>query len=411
MPSPCSDLRNISAAMSGLLVIAVIVAAPAPAQTWRVLHNFTGETDGGFPVAGLTIDAAGNLFGTASTGGNSSCVPGCGTVFRLQHRGSGWEYSVIYSFSGSDGENPQARVIIGPDGSLYGTTVHGGSSNAGVVFKLQPPPTVCKAVLCAWQETVLYSFRGGSDGENPMYGDLVFDQAGNLYGTTYGGGGHGRGTVYELSSSGGQWTETVLYSFAGDNDGQYPTAGVIFDSAGNLYGTALNGGSYNGGTLYKLTHSMSGWTESTVYSFDPGGISGYQPVGGLVIDLRGNLYGTTETGGVDGGGGNPAGTAYELVVSGGGWSFNLLYTFTGTGGSFAKPTLDSSGNVLGTLFAGNVEVFRLSPSNGQWTLTGFTGSVGANPVGNVIFDAAGSLYSTTYSAGRYGAGVAFQLTP
>jgi len=135
-----------------------------------------------------------------------------------------------------------------------------------------------------------------------MYGDLVFDQAGNIYGTTYGGGSSGNGTVFELSPSNGGWTENVLYSFRGNNDGALPTAGVLFDNAGNLYGTTVAGGINEGGTVYELTHSVSGWTETILYDFNEAGPSGYYPFGGLIFDSSGNLYGTTSLGGVNGGG-------------------------------------------------------------------------------------------------------------
>src|ERR1035438_2492489 len=180
------------------LVLAVvgataIVGVPAArAQTLTVLHNFANGADGGEPSAGLSMDRAGNLYGTASTGGNTSACtypnpPGCGTVFKLSREGSGWVFTTLYTFSGPDGARPMARVIIGPDGSLYGTTSSGGTGpcsygsapGCGTVFNLRPPAAACKSALCPWTETVLYSFQGFTDGAEPTFGDLVFDGAGN----------------------------------------------------------------------------------------------------------------------------------------------------------------------------------------------------------------------------------------
>ena len=176
-----------------VLLLVLLTPQPAQAQTFKVIYNFTGGQDGGAPGAGLTMDRAGNLYGTATGGGSS----GNGTVFKLSHKGSGkgsgWVLAPLYSFQGgNDGATPIARVIFGPDGSLYGTTTYGGIQGCrfgydtcGTVFKLQPPPVACKTALCPWTETVLYRFTGGSDGGHPQNGDLLFDQSGTLYGTTY----------------------------------------------------------------------------------------------------------------------------------------------------------------------------------------------------------------------------------
>lgn len=234
------------------------------------------------------------MYGTAVAGGMQACPGyGCGTVFKLSHRSSGWVFDPLYSFeAGNDGDHPQARVIFGPDGRLYGTT--SDPSPFGAVFNLRPPPTACKTALCPWTHTVLHLFAG-SDGWGPT-GDLVFDLAGNLYGTTFEGGSHGQGAVYELTPSNGGWTESVLYSFMGGTDGENTNAGVIFDKFGNLYGTTTYGGMYNCGnqgcgTVYELTPSGSGWTKTILYNFQ-GRSDGDFP-GGLVFDDSGNLYGTT----------------------------------------------------------------------------------------------------------------------
>ncbi len=198
------------------------VGQPMHAQTWTWLHSFTGP-DGSAPQAGVTMDAAGNLYGTTSEGGAHNQ----GTVFKLTRRGSSWTLTTLYSFSGPDGSAPYARVLLGPDGSLYGTTYYGGSAGYGTVYRLQPPAGFCRSVQCSWTETVLYSFQGGGGGEYPVYGDLAFDQEGNIYGTAAGGSGGGNcqggcGVVYKLTRSGGSWTFGVLYPFQGGDDGLDP---------------------------------------------------------------------------------------------------------------------------------------------------------------------------------------------
>jgi uncharacterized repeat protein (TIGR03803 family) len=399
------------AGMAGLLIL--LTASPAPAQTFTVLHNFTGP-DGMQPTAGLTMDRTGNLYGTASLGGYTGghCYNGCGIVFKLTHQGSGWTLDPLHTFIGTDGALPQARVIFGPDGNLYGTTTYGGIPGYGTIFRLQPPANACKTSLCPWRETVLYSFLGGNDGEYPQYGDLVFDQAGNIYGTTWGGGSHegfcteyGCGTVFELSPSNGGWAESVLYRFQGNNDGEAPYAGVVFDTAGNIYGTTLVGGTGGEGTVYELTPSASGWTETILYNFGDG-LDGGQPYGALIFDQSGNLYGTTSMGGSQGGG-----TVYQLTPSNGGWNFNALYSFNAYMGPLATLAMDASGRLYGTILIGSPEVFQLTLSNGQWTQTGFNGSAGDYPFGNLIFDASGNLYSTANEGGTEGKGVVFEITP
>src|SRR5208337_710351 len=223
----------VTVSLACTMLFAVVVAPPAAhAQTLATLYNFTGRGDGGYPVAGLAMDRLGNLYGTTSYGGNTGGSPcyggGCGTVFKLERMGSSWMLVRLYAFSGPDGYVPQTRVIFGPDGNLYGTTSYGGQSDAGVIFRLQPPATACKTALCPWRETVLYSF-GGSDGANPTYGDLAFDRVGNIYGTTPAGGDPicKCGVVYELSPSNGGWIETVLHTFRDlKGEGAAPYGGV-----------------------------------------------------------------------------------------------------------------------------------------------------------------------------------------
>jgi len=415
MPRTHGPFQRIAVAVLrmtfAMLVSALLLFATLQlqAQTFTVLHNFTGP-EGDYPYAGLTMDRAGNLYGTAGNGGNTEgqcSTSGCGTVFELKHEGSGWILDPLYAFSGPDGNSPQARVIIGPDGNLYGTTTYGGTANAGTVFKLSPPPSACKIALCPWRETVLYSFQGGSDGEQPQSGDLLFDQQGDIYGTTpYGGTGSGCfancGVVYKLTPSNGAWTESVLYRFQGGNDGAFPFAGLIFDTAGNLYGTAEFGGTGFYGVVYKLSPSESGWTESVIYAFgdDPS-----QPYGGLISDQSGNLYGVTSTMTTE----NTV--VYELTPTDGAWSYQQLYSFPAYVGSVAKLTMDAAGRLYGTILLGGPEVFQLTFSNGQWTQTGFTGSAGDYPFGSVVLDASGNVYSTANQGGTFDKGVVFEITP
>jgi uncharacterized repeat protein (TIGR03803 family) len=274
--------------------------------TWSasVLHAFTGSWDGASPQGGITFGEAGQIYGTTTSAG----LNGHGTVFSLgQTSALNWYELVLHAFAGGDdGGSPSfGTLTIDASGNLYGATVYGGSRGYGTVFELTP-----SRVKSGWTETVLYSFTGGADGAEPWSG-VAFDAAGNLYGTTtFGGvgGGNGGGVVFRLAPNGdGTWTESVLHAFQGSNDGLNPSGGLTFDSAGNLYGTTQNGGS-GGGTIFKLQPSGGGqWTETILYSFD---YSGVNPFGGVALDNAGNLYGTTVYGGKFG---DHGGVAYELT--------------------------------------------------------------------------------------------------
>ena len=404
--------RAATAAAIAIVFALTALAEEAQAQTFKVIHTFTGGGDGANPYAGLTMDQAGNLYGTASVGGG-----GNGAVFRLSKKGSGWVFTPLYSFQGPpDGATPQARVVFGPDGILYGTTSFGGAcGGCGRVFSLKPYPTACTTALCGWQETVLYNFQGGSDGMNPALGDLIFDQAGNLYGTTSRGGHYGYGTVFELVPSQGGWTEKVLYSFTGGGDGSQPFAGLVLDKAGNLYGTTAYGGTYGWGTVYELTPSGSGWTVNVLHTFQ-GGNDGRYAFGGLIFDQSGNLYGDNWYAGQYVGG-----TVFKLAPSNGSWTYSVVYSLSGSGyrGPAASLVMGGAGNLYGTTLNdgpyGSGNVFRLAPSGGGWTYTSlydFTGgNDGGEPICNVTFDANGNLYGTTYYGGAYGYGVVWEITP
>ena len=405
-------IASIAASVIVLGVAVLIFSQAAQAQTLTVLHNFTGGADGGGPV-GLVIDRAGSLYGTTSLGGfmGSGCDGGCGTVFKLSQRNSSWIFSPLYSFQGGrDGTMPGAPVALGPNGSLYGTTTASGTQNGGTVFNLQPPLSACKTTLCPWLETVLYRFtgrEGNGDGFSPSWGSLVFDRAGNIYGTTLAGGASDKGTVFQLAHSSGGWTESVLYSFTGQADGANPGGGLVLDSASNLYGTTYNGAD-EGGSAYELTPSGTGWIENTLHDFYPG--PGQNPVAGMVFDQAGNLYGTT----------SERNTAFELSPLASGWMFATLYQF------FALETpnrgalvFDAAGNLYGATANGGTygygTVYKLSPSSNGWTATelySFTGgSDGRDPSSGVVLDANDNIYGTTGEGGTYGQGTVYEITP
>ncbi len=423
-----TGLPAATTALAIIFLLAGVASQPAQAQTFHVLHTFNGGTDGEQPEAGLTMDRAGNLYGTAQLGGIAYDGNGYGTVFQLKHRGSGWIFAPLYSFTGGDdGIYPIARVILGPNGTLYGTTYEGGAGcspvDCGTVFNVRPRPTPCPSVLCPWTESVVYNFHNSPDGANPFSGDLIFDQAGNIYGTTYGGGNQ-NGVVYELTPSGSGWTESILYAFSSSgDDGANPFSGVIFDNAGNLYGTTFAGGSSGYGAVYQLVPSHGGWTENVLYSFQPGN-DGSGPSAGLIFDASGNLYGATAIGGSGGGG-----TVFKLTPSGGSWTYSTLYNFAGTCcecGPRATLVMDGAGNLYGTTACdGRFQfgsIFKLTPTpQPPWTYTSlhdFTDfEDGANPTSNVLLDASGNLYGTASGGGDFncglgnGCGVVWEITP
>ncbi|MGB9255163.1 MAG: choice-of-anchor tandem repeat GloVer-containing protein [Candidatus Korobacteraceae bacterium] len=399
--------KNYGAAIAQIAACLALffAAVTAQTQTLTVLHTFTGGADGYEPYAGVTLDQQGRIYGTTIQGG----LHDDGVVFRLAREGQRWALSPIYSFGSQkdDGVNPVSRVVFGPGGLLYGTTSSGGSGRGGTVFSLKPPATACKAALCPWVETILYNFTGGADGGDPLYGDLSFDQAGNIYGTTAGGGSSGEGVVFKLARSGSGWTESVLWNFTGGSDGGLPVSGVIFDSAGNLYGTT---GNFPPGTVYELSPTQSGWSETTLYSFTSHTGAGS---GGLIMDAHGNLFGIT--GGLDGGNG----AAYELMPQNGSWSFTLLQNFGNEYlGTLAAPTFDSHGSLYGPVptiggeFTG--EIFQLTPSGDQWIYRSFytfNGSTSGVPLGAVTFDASGNMYGTGIAGGSDDDGTVWEITP
>jgi uncharacterized repeat protein (TIGR03803 family) len=409
-----------------------------------VLYNFTGGADGGEPQVGVIRDAEGNLYGTTLVGGTGDCPFGCGVVFKLNASGqqsvlhtftggadgaNGYadpglirdaegnlygatsngggpasagvvfeldpagQESVLYTFpGGSDGANPHSGVTGDGKGNLFGTTYSGGPASAGVVYQVD----------AMGHETILYRFTGGADGKNPTAG-VIPDSAGNLYGTTvYGGIGYG--VVYRVNAAG---NETVLHAFTGGADGAYPYAGVIRDSEGNLYGTASAGGQANAGVVYKVDPAG----DETVLYFFTGGPDGSGPQAGVIRDMAGNLYGTTVYGGASG-----DGVVYELHANG---LETVLHSFiSGPDGAnpYAGLTGDASGNLYGTTYFGGPSnagvVYKVNLATKHETvLYIFSGANGANPESGVIIDSAGNLYGTTVNGGAANAGEVYELNP
>jgi hypothetical protein len=392
-------LRSAIGPMSFLVAVLALIAPASAEWKEKVLYSFEGDTDGATPAGGVVFDKAGNLYGATTDGGSNNCpgIAQCGTVFQLlppAKKGGAWTQNQLYIFKGknsNDGETPAGGVIFDQARNLYGTTAYGGSGDCvllgtavgcGVVFQMKPPRTKGGA----WTETVLYSFQGGKDGYLPQ-GNLTFDSAGNLYGATLYGGGYGScnapyykycGTVFELSppkTKGGKWKEKVLYSFKSGTDGANPNGGLALDSKGAIYGTTYFGGS--------------------------------------------------EKGECDGGvGGTGCGTVFELkppANKGDAWTEEDLLRFHGQDG--ANPSsgviFGQNGHLYGTVSAGatdgNGAVFELaaqSEDNGPWEETLLhrfsDGNDGTSPRGALIFDAIGDLYGTALGGSTH-YGVVFRL--
>ena len=411
--------RNLRA-LSVILAFAMLTAYSMQAQNFSVLHYFTGGTDGASPYAAVTVARAGVLYGTAESGG----AHGVGTVFKLTQVNSNWVFSPLYEFTGvSGGSFPYGGVVVGPNGALYGTTF-GGSVNGpyGTVFELTPPPTFCRSITCYWNENVLHTYTG-PDGSGPQTENLVFDSSGNIYGTTGGGGLYNSGTAFQLTpSGGGGYTESILHSFGNGTDGRDPLAGIVFDTAGNIYGTTERGGTGSPqdchgscGTVYQLMPSNGGWVENILVNFDV--TNGQTPYGNLIIDSSGDLYGTTASGGQNGGG-----IVFKLAPSGGGFTYSVLYSF-GSCGSRGGLAMDAAGNFFGVCNAGGAfqdgwifELTNCSQGCSVVDLHDFSGSDGNGPYGAPTLDASGNLYGTTLSGGTGscnggGCGVVWEITP
>jgi uncharacterized repeat protein (TIGR03803 family) len=428
--------------------------------TLRGLYQFPGQSSGevpGFPSAGVILDSQGNIYGTTPYGGVE------GMIYKLDRAG---QETTLYSFEGAPGgTKPVAGVALDSAGNLYGATQLGGAANWGAVYKLdsashetplysftggadgafpESSPVldsqgnvygttlkggsaygtsglgVVYKIGASGQETVLHTFTGGGDGEYPSA--VVFDPAGNLYGAAGGGklgGADGAGVIYRLSPDGQQ---TIVYTFTGGADGSGPVD-VVLDSVGNIYGSTYGGGTAGFGVIYRVDPAGH---ETVLYSF-PGGPDGAFPAGALARDSEGDLYGTTSVGG---GVSEEAGygVVFELDAAG---TYTALYRFTGGadgGNPFAGVARDAAGNLYGTTVYGGLMgcglscgvVFKVTPPSGETVLYSFTGSVdGGNPSYGVLADSAGNLYGTTTWGGKggfsnemfSGGGVVFRIEP
>lgn len=405
----------------GKILATVAVSAMLAGGAWaasngKLVYSFNGLGDGGDPATGLTFDADGNAYGTTVKGG----FYGFGTVFELVRLpGGGFQESVLYDFSGGfDGKNPYGGVSFDGNGNLFGTTVAGGvggfctGDGCGVVFELTNNGGT-------WTEIPVYNFTGGDDGFGPG-GGVVFDPAGNLYGTTPDGGKFSAGVVYELSKQGSSWQLTVIHAFTGGNDGAVGSLGsLLLDGSGNLYGVSELGGVNGAGTIFRASPLGGGkWKFTTIYGFKGMPDAGF-PYGGLITDGKNNLYGTTYYGGANG-----SGTVFKF--DGTKRKESVLHSFAeGADGGFPTSTLvfDATGNMYGTTSMGGFPpcdcgtVFELSPVRGQdtWTETVLHAfrekPDGGYPYYGLSADFTGKLFSTTASGGSSESGIIFSFKP
>jgi len=410
----CS-LRRSACALAALALLATTFASAAG---YRKIYSFTGGLDGRDPATQLTFDpSTGNAYGTTAAGGEFDF----GAIFQLTPTPDGWVQTVIYSFAGgNDGLDPHGGVTIGADGSLYGTAVAGGNAGicawdgCGVVYRLTP-------VNGTWSLATIHNFKGGNDGWGPG-GRVVFDGAGNLFGTTPDGGRFSAGTVYVLHPNGqGGWTKRTIHNFTGGKDGATGSLGdLLFDSAGNLYGTAEQGGANGFGTVFRMSPTPSGgWTFATLYAFK-GMPDGASPYGGLVWGSNGKLYGTTYYGGAAG-----IGSVFELSLGPNGkWEERALYSFLGdTDGSLPTSTLtfDSKGSLYGTTSAGGRPscdcgtIFKLVLAEDGWKekIVHYFGKNfdGYAPTYGLTWDGSGNLFGATPAGGNTRTGMIFRFTP
>jgi uncharacterized repeat protein (TIGR03803 family) len=438
----CPIKHSLAVAM--IFLLSVVAAAQWKEQ---VLYSFQGGSTGlSHAIGRIVLDGASNLYGATQVG------PGQGSVYQLARPaklGDAWTETILYTFQGkplNDGQVPSGGLLVDKRGNLYGVTGYGGAggcillgilSGCGAVYELSPPAQKGGA----WTETILYSFQGGTDGDLP-FGDLTWDENGNLYGATQYGGGYGTcntyygfcGTIFKLTApqaQGGAWSEHVLYSFKGGNDGANPNGGLVFDAKGNMYGTTSWGGSttvcvYTGfvgcGTVFRLNPSSSGtWTEDVLHRFQGRPSDGSGPNGNLIL-RAGALFGTTI-----GGGGNEDGVIFELAPTGknvNSWKEIFIHVFD-DGAPLTGLFEDSEGALYGTDSGGQSHggaVFRLNPpsqGSGKWRLGvihGFTGSPDGFDPQELMLCGDGTIYGTTEYGGtcttlQGGCGTVFRIEP
>lgn len=400
--------------LTRLIAVAVFASAStARAATYSVLHSFGGADDGEYPgTARLLHEGSRLLFGTTPGGGTSNQ----GVVFRLSKSNGVWTEDVPYSFTGgSDGANPVAGLTKDSTGSLFGTTSQGGSAGFGTVFRLAKSHG-------AWALHTIYSFTGGDDGGYPNSSMIIDGATGALYGTTQTDGAHDCGTVFELSPSGGGWKESTVHGFGNRNraDGCTPDSSVAEASNGALYGVTEAGGPATGGAVYELFRGKAGWVEKTLYGFGYGG-GGYAP-GDMVLAQSGRfIYGTTYEGGK-----YNEGTVFALSHSHRGWSETDLYDFNynaqnNDGANPVGISFDRLRTLYVTTFVGGMRgqlgtIAELTQSQGIWTesilhLFGGDGE-GNNPYSRLIEDRrSGALFGTTAGGGTSGRGTVYEVTP
>lgn|SRR5579872_526239 len=379
------DFSNAAFALLATSLILLCSARAADTQT--ILHTFTGGQDGSYPGLGLILDAAGNLYGTTYFG----------QVFELTPDNGSWQYNVLYTF-GIGGEDNTWGPTLDSAGNLYGTTSRDGNSGHAIVFEL-------KHSSSGWTKKVLHAFSANSSPN----GSVIFDKLGNLYGTAF--KENGDAIVFELMPFGKEWVLKVLHTFTGNSD---PNPDLVFDAQGNLYGTTYSGGSYGAGSVFELHPSKTEWTETVIYSFT-GGNDGKYPVGGegVIFDHEGRLYGGTVYGGTDGGG-----VVFQLTRQQNGlWSESVLDNFHCIPQSLV---FDSAGDLYGATTSikgsgcGQGSVFELTPlKDGRWrenVLYDFTGSDGWGPQ-NLVLGSAGNLFGATLAGGSEGLGLIYELTP
>ncbi len=389
--------------LAALLAVSPTLLTSAWAKPkYRVLQYIPGGL-----FLGVTFDSQGNLFGASAADDGDNC----GTIFELMPQPKGkWMVTTVHEFvSGTDGCGPSGNLIFDEAGNIYGTTRVSGPNGYGTVYELTRGSG-------GWSLNVLFSFDG-SDGNNPF--GLVMDRSGNLYGLA-GGGANYVGIAYELTPGSGGWNESVLYNFGSDEyDASYPTGALILDRAGNLYGTSAHGGKYVYGTVFELERTSGGWEENLLWPFD--GRDGGGPQAGVVFDHAGHLYGTTEGGGSNTCDGDSCGVAFKLVRGRAGqWKETVLYGFENPADGFFPSSglvKDKTGILYGTTaLGGNGScppdgcgvVHKLAPgAKGRWKYTvlhKFDGGDGSGPLGGLTLDNKGNLYGTAYS-------VVFEITP
>jgi len=397
---------------AGIFAVIFVLALTAWASTEKVLWNFAGGSDGSEPWSNYFIsDAKGNLYAATAAGGTYSA----GTVFMLSPAG---KQTVLYEFKGSngDGNAPHGRLAFDAKGNIYGTTQGGGTNGTGTVYKLSPKSGG------GWTEKVIYNFSAtGADGTAPSAG-MTFAADGTMYSTTPDGGAYGAGAVFSLKKTSKGWKQTVIQSLNGSSTGGFPYEGLMMDAAGNLYGAAPTGGASGQGVIYRLSHTTKGWVETVLYSFtgQNGDGAGLYWID-LISDKSGNIYGATSFGGTNG-----TGTVWELVYSTTKktYSESILYEF-GTSGSgdgnnpYGGLVMDSKGNLYGTTLYGgpsNIGTFyKLTKQGKTWKETILHSFVGANdgnePTGNPYIDATGRLYGMTQTGGKSNLGIVYRITP